>query len=115
MSGSFSLSWSRFAWLAVVLIALPALSILMSRSGIFDPANAAVTLLCTSLLAFSAYRWAKMRAAFAAGQFTESDFRSDPRKILVGRPLHAILWFAFTLLLLFLPILLLATGHWPKA
>ena len=115
MSGSFSLSWTRFARVVVLLIALPALFLVSDyRAGELDVTAVSLPLLCVSFLAFSAYRWSRMRSDLADGKLTEADFRSNPLKIVIGRPLHAILWFCFTMLLVFLPVAWWAYGHWPR-
>ena len=116
MSRSFSLSWARFSKVALVLIALPALFLYSEfRAGDLDITAASVPLLCISSLAFVSYRWSQMRRDFAAGKLTEADFRENPRKIVIGRPLHAVLWFCCTLLLVFLPVAWWAYSHWPAA
>jgi cbb3-type cytochrome oxidase subunit 3 len=116
MSRSFSLSWTRFARVAVLLIGLPGLFLFADyRAGELDAMALSLPLLCVSFLAFSAYRWSRMRRDLAAGTFTEADFRKSPLKILVGYPLHAILWLLFTMLLVFLPVVWWAYGHWPRA
>ena len=105
MSRSFSLSWKRFARVAVMLIALASLFLYMDfRSGNLALTSASIPLLCASFLAFFAYRWSRMRSDFAIRQLTETDFRRAPLKTIIGRPLYAILWFCFTLFLVFLPI-----------
>jgi hypothetical protein len=114
--GSFGLSWKRFAPVAILLLAMPLLFLyISSRSGGIDATSVSIPLLCLSSLAFSGFRWSRMRRDFASGKFTEADFRSNPLPILVGQPKQAMLWFCATLLLVFLPIAWWAYAHWPKA
>jgi hypothetical protein len=114
--GSFSLSWKRFAVVAIFLIALPLFFLYVnSRTGGIDITDAGIPLASLSTLALFGFRWLRMRRDFANGRFTEADFRSNPLPLFVGRPLYAILWFCFTLFLIFLPLGWWAYHHWPKA
>ena len=115
-TGSFSLSWRRFALMAIFLAAMPLLFIyISSRTGGIDATSASIPVLFLSILVFSGFRWSRMRHDFASGKFTEADFRNNPLPILMGRRMPAILWFCVTLLLVFLPIAWWAYSHWPKA
>lgn len=116
MAGSFSLSWKRFALSAVMLLAIPAFFLYTDlSSGKEDVTSAGILLFFLSLLGFFAFRWARMRAEFVSGKFTEADFRKSPLPILIGRPMHAAIWFGVSLLLLVLPMAWWAYEHWPKA
>ena len=105
MSGSLSFEWVRFLKFALMAVAPPGLYLLaQSRAGSLDAASATVPLFCVSVIAFFAYRWSQLRRDYSAGAFTEFDFRANPLKTLVGRPLHALIWFGVTFVLALLPL-----------
>ncbi|GAB2652845.1 hypothetical protein [Arenimonas aestuarii] len=116
MSGSFSLSWWRFAGTALLIVAMAAVSVLLSAwDGKLNAMAASVPLMCASLLIFFTYRWSRMRSDFAAGRFTENDFRRNPVGIVVGRRRVAVLWLFFTMVLVFLPVMWWLYHNWPTA
>ena len=96
---SFSLSWGRFAFIALIMSAVPAFLLPIIDSGNGDPETVAIVVMWLSLLAFFGHRWHRMRRGFFAGDFTETDYLRDPLKYVVGPLLIAGLWFAGTLLL----------------
>jgi len=105
MSRSFSLSWSRFVPIALVLGGLPAFMVYADyRSGDLDAASFAVPVFAICVLAFFALRWQRMRQDFAAGRLTEAGFRANPLASLAGRPVHAAIWFGVSLLLSMAPL-----------
>lgn len=116
MSGSFSLSWWRFASTALLIIAMAVISIFLSGlDGKLNATAASVPLLCASALVFFAYRCSRMRRAFAAGRLTELDFRRNPAGVILGRRRIAVLWLLFTMVLVFLPVVWWLYDNWPKA
>ena len=116
MSGSFSLSWTRFARVAFLLIALPIFYLyIVTREEALSSIHASVPLLFASCLGFFAYRWSRLRSAFATGGLTEAAFRSNPIPALLGRPLHVAFWFMLTMLLVFAPVAWWVYHNWPRA
>ena len=114
--GSFSLSWTRFAFAAVIILAVPAFFLYVEyRSGQLNAMYLSLPILFLSILTFFGFRWFKMRDDFANGRFTEADFRSNPLPIFIGRPVHGISWFLITFVLVFVPIAWWVFYHWPKA
>jgi hypothetical protein len=96
---SFSLSWGRFAIIAIVMSAVPAFLLPVIDSGNGDPETIAIIVMWLSVIAFFGHRWHRMRQEFFAGSFTESDYFGNPLKYIVGPLLVAGLWFAGTLFL----------------
>ena len=53
-----------------------------------------------STMSFMAVRWRHLNQAFAAGQFTAEDLRSNPRPYVLGPPLFYVTWIVGTIAVL---------------
>ena len=116
MSGSFSLSWWRFASTALLIIAMAAVSVFLSGlDGELNAMAASVPLLCASALVFFAYRWSRMRSDFATGRLTEEGFRRNPAGAILGPRRVAVLWLSFTMVMVLVPVVWWLHDNWPRA
>jgi hypothetical protein len=116
MSGSLNFEWLGFLKFALLAVAMPGLYLLaQSRAGALDAASATVPLFCVSVVAFFAYRWSRLRRDYSAGAFTELEFRANPVKTVIGRPLHALIWFGVTFALALLPLAWWASTNFRQA
>jgi hypothetical protein len=112
MSEPFGFEWTRFLKVALLFVAMPGLLLVaQSRAGGLDAASASAPLACLSLLAFFAFRWSRLRRDFAAGEFTEAEFRTNPFRFVMGRPVVASVWFCATFVLALLPLAWWAYTH----
>ena len=116
MSGSLNFEWLGFLKFALLGVAVPGLYLLaQSRAGTLDAASATVPLLCVSVVGFFAFRWSRLRRDYSAGAFTELEFRANPVKTVIGRPLHALIWFGVTFIVALLPLAWWASTNFRQA